>query len=80
VTLDSSVLLGPREPEFLAAADLGYYHGYWSSWIVAEFARVRTEWIIRRAVRELAGRTEAERRLEKSRARSTPPSTNSLGS
>lgn len=69
VTLDSSVLLGPKEPEFLAGADLGYYSGYWSSWIVAEFARVRTEWITLRAVRELANRAEAERRLERSRAR-----------
>lgn len=69
VTLDSSVLLGSREPELLAAADLGYYHGYWSSWIVAEFARVRTEWIIRRAARESLGRSEAEQRLERSRAK-----------
>lgn len=69
VTLDSSVLLGPKEPEFLAAADLGYYHGYWSSWIVAEFARVRTEWIIRRTLKELASRAEAEQRLGRSRAR-----------
>ena len=69
VTLDSSVLLGPKEPEFLAAADLGYYRGYWSSWIIAEFARVRTEWIILRSVREMAGKAEAERRLERSRAR-----------
>jgi len=39
------------------------------TWIVAEFARVRTEWIILRAVRELTGRAEAGRRLERSRAR-----------
>ncbi len=69
VTLDSSVLLGSREPELLAAADLGYYRGYWSSWIMAEFARVRAEWIIRRAARESLGRSEAEQHHHPERRR-----------
>lgn len=69
VTLDSSILLGARNKEFLAAADLGYYRGYWSSWIAAEFVRVRTEWIILRAAKDVVDRTEVARRLERSRAR-----------
>ncbi|MBI2865521.1 MAG: hypothetical protein HYX94_13305 [Chloroflexi bacterium] len=63
VTLDSSVLLGVQNRQLLAAADLGYYRGYWSSWIAAEFARVRTEWIALRAARQLASRSEMEKRL-----------------
>ena len=69
VTLDTGVLLGARNKELLAAADLGYYHGYWSVWIAAEFARVRTEWIALRAARELAERGELKARLERSRDR-----------
>lgn len=69
VTLDSSVLLGAKNKQFLAAADLGYFKGYWSIWIAAEFARVRTEWIILRATKELAGRAEVESRLERSRGK-----------
>jgi hypothetical protein len=67
VTLDTVVLLGARNRELLAAADLGYYRGYWSVWIAAEFARVRTEWIARRATRDLASPTEVKVRLERSR-------------
>jgi hypothetical protein len=67
VTLDTAVLLGSRNRELLAAADLRYYRGYWSVWIAAEFARVRTEWIARRATRELVGEAELRTRLERSR-------------
>jgi len=67
VTLDTGVLLGARNREFLAAADLGYYRGHWSVWMAAEFARVRTEWIAMRASRELASRADVKARLERSR-------------
>lgn len=67
VTLDSGVLLGVRNREFLAAADLGYYRGYWSVWIATEFARVRTEWIATRAARQLASVPDLKARLERSR-------------
>ncbi|MBI4495297.1 MAG: hypothetical protein HY690_21185 [Chloroflexi bacterium] len=63
------MLLGVRNQEFLAAADLGYFRGYWSVWIAAEFARVRTEWIALRATRELASQTDVKARLERSRAK-----------
>lgn len=69
VTLDSSVLLGDKSPQFIAAADLGFFSGYWSSWIAAEFARVRTEWIARRAVKEMTDMAEADQRLGASRTR-----------
>lgn len=69
VTLDTDVLLGARNREFLAAADLGYYRGYWSVWIAAEFVRVRTEWIARRATRDLASVVDVKARLERSRAK-----------
>lgn len=69
VTLDTSVLLGARNKVLLAAADLGYFRGYWSVWIAAEFARVRTEWIAARATREAVSRTELNARLERSRAK-----------
>jgi hypothetical protein len=69
VTLDTGVLLGARNREFLAAADLGYFRGYWSVWIAAEFARVRTEWIARRASRDLARPPDVKARLERSRGK-----------
>ncbi len=79
VTLDTGILVGPRSPEFAIAARLGYYRGHWSNWIVAEFSRVRTEMILRRARRELgitreneedgAIQEELEQRLLRSRAR-----------
>jgi len=79
VTLDTSILVGPRSLEFAIAARLRYYRGHWSSWIVAEFSRVRTEMILRRARRELgitfdneaegAIQEELEQRLLNSRAR-----------
>lgn len=69
VTLDTGVLLGARNREFLAAADLGYFRGYWSVWIAAEFVRVRTEWIAQRASRDLASPVDMEARLERSRGK-----------
>lgn len=69
MTLDTGVLLGERNKVILAAADLGYFRGYWSVWIAAEFARVRTEWIAARATRAAVGRTELNARLERSRAK-----------
>lgn len=67
VTLDTGVLLGGRNREILAATDLGYLRGYWSVWIAAEFARVRTEWIARRASRDIANPTDMNARLQRSR-------------
>jgi len=67
VTLDSGVLLGAKNREFLVAADLGYYRGYWSVWIANEFARVRTEWIATRAARQLASVPDLKARLGRSR-------------
>jgi len=46
VTLDTSILVGPKSLEFAIAAGLRYYHGYWSNWIVSEFSRIRTEMVI----------------------------------
>lgn len=69
VVLDTSVLLGARNRELLAAADLGFFRGYWSVWIAAEFARVRTEWIAVRALRESANQADLKARLERSRAK-----------
>ena len=79
VTLDTSILVGPKSLEFAIAARLGYYRGHWSNWIVAEFSRVRTEMVLRRARRELgltresedegSIQEELEQRLLRSRAR-----------
>jgi predicted nucleic acid-binding protein len=69
VVLDASVLLSRDRRLLLAGADLGYYHGYWSSWIASEFARKRTEWIAERAIRDGCDRTELRRRLRESRER-----------
>lgn len=69
VTLDSSVLLGDKSALLIAAADLGYFKGYWSSWIAVEFARVRTEWILRRLIKETLDAAEVNRRLATSRTR-----------
>ncbi|TAK29742.1 MAG: hypothetical protein EPO21_20875 [Chloroflexota bacterium] len=60
VTLDTSIIVGRRSLEFVSAARLRYYRGYWSNWIVAEFSRVRTAMIIRRARRELGITEESE--------------------
>ena len=69
VALDSSVLLGAQSPRLIAAAALHYYTGFWSSWIVAEFVRKRTEWIAERASRNGCNRAETRRRLRESRQR-----------
>jgi len=69
VILDSSVLLGDKSARLIAAADLNFFRGYWSSWIAVEFARVRTEWIARRLVKETPDMAEANRRLDASRSR-----------
>ncbi len=69
VTMDSSVLLGEKSARFIAAAALGFFKGYWSSWRAVEFARVRTEWIARRLIKEMPDMAEANRRLVASRAR-----------
>lgn len=60
VTLDTNILVGPSGLEFAIAARLGYYRGHWSTWIVAEFSRVRTEMVLRRARRELGITAENE--------------------
>lgn len=69
VVLDASVLLGGRRRYLYAAADLGYYVSYWSSWIVAELVRKRTEWIAERAVEEGRDLAEMRRRFLASRRR-----------
>jgi len=69
VAFDSSVLLGPDRRQLVAAAAVGYCRGFWSTWIVSEVVRRRTEWISERAVREGAGRAELRRRLRESRER-----------
>jgi predicted nucleic acid-binding protein len=69
VVLDASVLLGPRRTFLVAGAYLHYYDAFWSSWIIGEFVRKRTEWIADRAVREGCDRAELRRRLQASRDR-----------
>jgi len=69
VVLDSSALLGAQRGPLVAAAALSYYTIFWSSWIVAEFARKRTEWIAERASRDGCDRSETRRRLRDSRRR-----------
>jgi predicted nucleic acid-binding protein len=63
------VLLGPHSPYLAALARLTFYRGFWSSWIVGELVRKRTEWIAERAAREHVGRSELRRRLRGSRGR-----------
>lgn len=67
VALDTNSILSGRRREIAAAAYLGYYQGIWSSWIVAEVVRTRTEWTGRRAVREGASVAETMRRFNASR-------------
>jgi hypothetical protein len=69
VVLDSSVLLGNRKWELLAAARLGYYQGHWSSWISNEVVRVRTQLVALRAARDRSDVPEMRRRLIASRER-----------
>lgn len=66
---DSSVLLGANRTLLVAAVTLRYCTGYWSTWIVSEFVRRRTEWIAERAARDGCDRTETRRRLRESRQR-----------
>ena len=67
VVLDSSVLLGASRRVLVAGAALRYYEVYWSSWLIGEFVRKRTEWIAGRAVREGCTPAELRRRLRESR-------------
>ncbi len=67
--LDGSALLSDHRAHLVAAAHLGYAQCFWSTWIVAEVVRVRTEWIARRAARETCDVAETMRRLEASRQR-----------
>ena len=69
VVLDSSVLLGASRRVLVAGAALPYYQVYWSSWLVGEFVRKRTEWIAGRAVREGCPPAELRRRRRESRER-----------
>ena len=69
VVLDSSALLSRWPPELITTAALGYYQGYWSSWIVGEVVRKRTEWIAQRAIREAVDPAGLRRRLLESRRR-----------
>jgi predicted nucleic acid-binding protein len=65
--LDTSALLGGSRRYLIAAAALRQYDGYWSSWIIAEFVRKRTEWVADRAAREKCNHVELRRRLRNSR-------------
>jgi len=69
VVLDASILLGDQRRYFLAAVDLGYYVGFWSSWIVSEVSRKRTEWIAERAMRQGVDQAELRQRFDDSRNR-----------
>lgn len=69
VAFDASALLGNYRAPLVASAALHFCAGYWSSWIVSEFVRKRTEWIAERAVREGCTRAETRRRLRASRQR-----------
>ena len=69
MVLDASALLSGSRRYLVAAAALRYYTAIWSTWIVGEFARKRTEWIAERAAREGCDRTETRRRLRESRQR-----------
>ena len=70
VVFDSTALLGGDRGWLIAGAHLKYYEAYWSPWIVAEFARRRTEWIAYRAIREGSiDKVELRRRLHASRSK-----------
>lgn len=69
VVLDASVLLGGQRRYLVAGAELRYCAAFWSSWIVSEIVRKRTEWVAQRAAREGCGPAETTRRLRASRAR-----------
>lgn len=69
VVLDASALLSGRQPYLLAGVDLRYYVGIWSSWIVSEVTRKRTEWIAERSIRAGDSRLEMRRHLRESRER-----------
>lgn len=53
----------------VAGAALRYYDVYWSTWLISEFVRKRTEWIANRAVKEGCAITELRQRQRESRAR-----------
>jgi hypothetical protein len=69
VALDSSVLLGRWRTHLVAGAHLRLFEGYWSSWIVSEVVRKRTEWVVRQAAREGSDVSETLRRVNASRDR-----------
>ena len=69
VVLDASVLLGPSRSVVVAGAALRYYDVYWSSWLIGEFVRKRTEWIANRALKEGCTPAELRRRQRASRER-----------
>ncbi len=69
VAFDSSALLSGYRRHLSAGAVLLYYRAYWSSWIVGEFVRKRTEWIAERAASDGCDRAELRRRLYESRQR-----------
>jgi hypothetical protein len=62
-------LLGGNRRYLIAAAVLRYYTAFWSSWIIAEFVRKRTEWIAVRAAQDGCSRTETRQRLREARRR-----------
>lgn len=50
VVLDTSVLLGPQRHELVFLAHQRAFTMVWSSFLIAELTRVRTEWAIRQGL------------------------------
>lgn len=69
IVLDSSAILGAPRHILVAGAALRNYDVYWSSWLIAEFVRKRTEWIGQRAVRDGCTVAELRRQQRESRER-----------
>lgn len=69
MVLDASVLLGASRSVVVAGAALRYYDVYWSSWLIGEFVRKRTEWIATRAIKDGCTPAELRRRQRVSRER-----------
>ncbi|MGI8550965.1 MAG: hypothetical protein ACR2PL_09295 [Dehalococcoidia bacterium] len=69
VVFDSTALLGASRGIVVVGAALRYYRVYWSSWLISEFVRKRTEWIANRAIKEGCTLAELRKRQRESRER-----------
>lgn len=49
--LDTSALLGPQRHELVFLASQRVYSMVWSSFLIAELTRIRTEWAIKQGFR-----------------------------